>query len=87
MERATVTATGRLVVCTGELPRDELDAVLRASSRAGISLLVTTGGSGPSRAAGGTGGVVRVHWDGISDLATLWRSAGDALRAPGVGSR
>jgi len=87
VERATVTATGRLVVCTGELPRDELDAVLRASSRAGISLLVTTGGSGPSRAAGGTGGVVRVHWDGISDLATLWRSAGDALRAPGVGSR
>lgn len=87
VERATASATGRLVVCTGAPNPGELDAVLRAASRAGTALVLTTAGEGPSRPTISAGGAVHVHWDGRSDLAAAWRDAGEALRAPGVGSR
>jgi uncharacterized protein (DUF58 family) len=42
VERATRAATGRLVICTGGLPPEELARVTTAAARAGVALVVTT---------------------------------------------
>ena len=91
VEQATRAATGRLVICTGALEREELARVTSAAARAGVAVVVTTLDRAPAPAAATSdsgvlrvprvglredGGAARLHWDGRADLRAAWRRVG-----------